>query len=345
MDTLTARPRVLKQANLARIRRALKARGTATRAEIVHDTKISQTTVRSLLTEMLQNGEITGIGQDESSGGRKAERYKFLPERYHSVAFCITDHQVHCLLVDGCGEITEVTRLQTKESDFVEAILSFLDETTALREIRSIGIGVPGIVDGGSFWRKNEKGVMVQTDLGKLLREKYGVPVVLENDINATAIGFGRCYEKKYPHEKADRVNMAYLYFEKGCVSAGLLAGGKVIRGCHNFAGELGLIPMEDERTLDEWLAEEPDDISYVDLTARVVGWICGILNPEYVALGGPDLRVSCVGPIDDRVTSLLPKHMSTQIVYAKDVWGDYHEGMAYLTAAKMFDEVQLIRG
>lgn len=344
MDTLTARPRVLKQANLAMIRRALKARGTATRAEIVQDTKISQTTVRSLLTEMLQNGEIMGIGQDASSGGRKAERYKFLPERYHSAAFCITDNRMHRLLVDGCGEIAEVTCLSVKEEGFVEALLSSLDEMAAQQEIRSVGIGVPGIVDGQSFWRKNEKGVMVRTDLGKLLREKYGVPVVLENDINATAIGFGRCYEKKYPREKAEHVNMAYLYFEKGCVSAGLLSGGRVIRGRHNFAGELGLIPMEDERMLDEWLAEERDDVSYVNLIARVVGWICGILNPEYVALGGPDLRVSCVGPIDDRIMSLLPRDMSTQIVYAKDVWGDYHEGMAYLTAAKMFDEVQLIR-
>ena len=34
MDTLTARPRVLKQANLSLIRKVLKAKGTATRAEI-----------------------------------------------------------------------------------------------------------------------------------------------------------------------------------------------------------------------------------------------------------------------------------------------------------------------
>ena len=75
MDTLTARPRLLKQANLSLIRRVIKNRGTATRAEIAGETQISSTTVRSLLAEMLENGEIESIGHDESSGGRKAERY------------------------------------------------------------------------------------------------------------------------------------------------------------------------------------------------------------------------------------------------------------------------------
>ena len=59
MDSLTARPNILKQANLSLIRRAIKAKGTSTRAEIAIETRISSTTVRSLLSEMLENGEIT----------------------------------------------------------------------------------------------------------------------------------------------------------------------------------------------------------------------------------------------------------------------------------------------
>lgn len=94
MDTLTARPRVLKQANLSHIRKVLKAKGTATRAEIAYETKISSTTVRSLLSEMMQNGEIESVGYDESSGGRKAERYGFRPNRYYGAAFCITGDRI-----------------------------------------------------------------------------------------------------------------------------------------------------------------------------------------------------------------------------------------------------------
>lgn len=46
MNQLTARPKLLKQANLTLIRKVIKAKGTATRAEIAMETKISST-VRS----------------------------------------------------------------------------------------------------------------------------------------------------------------------------------------------------------------------------------------------------------------------------------------------------------
>lgn len=71
MDTLNGRPKLLKQANLSLIRKVITAEGTATRAEIARKTNISSTTVRSLLAEMLENGEIESLGFDESSGGGK----------------------------------------------------------------------------------------------------------------------------------------------------------------------------------------------------------------------------------------------------------------------------------
>lgn len=99
MDTLTARPRLLKQANLSQIRRVIKRRGTATRAEIAGETQISSTTVRSLLAEMMENGEIESIGHDKSSGGRKADatassRISTMARRSASRAVTCTD----CLL-------------------------------------------------------------------------------------------------------------------------------------------------------------------------------------------------------------------------------------------------------
>ena len=79
-------------------------------------------------------------------------------------------------------------------------------------------------------------------------------------------------------------------------------------------------------------------------LIIRIIGWICGILNPQYVVLGGPDLRKDCIGPISDGFSALLPRHMSAEILYSADLWHDYHDGMAYLTAGKIFDDVQFIK-
>lgn len=344
MDQLTATPRLLKQANLSQIRKVIREKGTATRAEIVQETNISSTTVRSLLSEMLSDGEIDSIGYDESSGGRKALRYRLNPERHHGVAFCITDNQIHSLIVNICGEIVESSCLEVVDGDFEQAILSYLEDVTKRIEIKSIGIGVPGIVEGTSFWRVNkDDGTLYQSDIGEALAKRYGIPVILENDLNATIIGFGRCYMKEFPGEMLENVNMAYLYFEKGCVSAGFIAGGQIIRGSNNYAGELGLVPFHG-KTLDDWLSDDISDSQYIDIVVQTICWICGILNPQYLILGGPALRKECMGPIGDQLFGLLGTKMLAELLYSSDSWQDYHQGMAYLTAGKLFEEIQFIK-
>lgn len=345
MNKLTARPQVMKQANLSLIRRTIKEKGTATRAEIVRKTQISSTTVRSLLTEMLESGEIESIGYDKSSGGRKAERYRLRPDRYHSVVFCIYDREMHSLLVNVCGEIEETKCLEVPDKNYEREIVNILDDLTGRMEIKTVGIGVPGIVEGGCYWKKDlEDEELHKIDLGDRISERYHVPVVMENNLNATTIGFGKCYQKQYPGEAPEDINMAYLHFDKGCVSAGFLVAGRILRGCNNFAGELGLIPMEDGRYLDECMADDMDDIQYTRVIAKVICWVCGILNPQYVALSGSDVRKECIGPVSDEVYSLLVQPMNPEILYSPDSWWDYHYGMASLTAGKMFDEVRLVR-
>ena len=343
MDQLTATPKLLKQANLSSIRKVIRAKGTATRAEIVQETKISSTTVRSLLSEMLCDGEIESIGYDESSGGRKALRYSLNPERYHGAAFCISDNQVHSLLVNICGEIVETSCLGVDDGDYEQAIVSYMEYITKRMEIRSIGIGVPGIVDGTSYWKMNpENGKMVQSDIGERLSKRYKIPVILENDLNATTLGFGQCYITEFPGETPENLNMAYLKFEKGCLSAGFIAGGQIIRGCNNYAGELGLVPFHG-RPLDDWLSESVSDTQYIDIVVQTICWICGILNPQYLILGGPALRKECMGPIGDQLFGLLGNKMFAEILYSSDSWQDYHQGMAYLTAGRLFGEIQFI--
>lgn len=345
MDTLTARPNLLKQANLSLIRRVIREKGTATRSEIAGATGISVTTVRSLLAEMMDLGELESIGYDTSSGGRKAERYRFKPDRYYGAAFCITGNQIHSLLINVYGEIVETSSLEAPDDDYERAITTCLDEMVRQKEIKSIGIGVPGVVEGNSFWSQNKQNYeLYKIPLGDNLASRYGIPVIMENDLNATAIGFGRCYAKEFPGENPENINMAYLHFEDGCVSAGFIAGGRIIRGCSNFAGEIGLVPAADGQTLAEYMATPMDDIQYSHFVVQIICWICGILNPQYVLLGGPSLRADCVGPISDTLVTVLPKHMLTAVLYSPDVWHDYHDGMAYLTAGKMFDEIQFIK-
>ncbi|MEM1484188.1 ROK family protein [Oscillospiraceae bacterium PP1C4] len=342
-DNIMGKPNVLKQVNLSFVRRAIMEKGSATRAEIVDATKISVTTVRTLLTEMKSNNELVEVGFDDSIGGRKATRYKLNEERFFGVAFCLGGTDVRYLTVNICGEICEKGTLVGGENT-TEAICDFLDDLTANVEIRSIGIGVPGVVSGMGYDRKNAEGELENFPIGKIIGSRYGVPVILENDMNAIALGFGRCYLKTFPEERCEDTNMAYIHFDKNCLSAGFLSGGRILRGQHNFVGELGLFPVSDTKTLNELLASPLDDNAYAALVAKLIAGVCCMLNPQYVALGGEAFRKDCLLLITECFNGTLPPKMSAEILYAEDQWHDYLEGMAHLTAEQIFADVRLVK-
>ncbi len=344
MDEFSARPGMLKQINLSQLRRVIKNRGTVTRAEAACETKISSTTVRSLLTEMQENGELECVGYDESSGGRKAERYRLKKDRCFGAAFCLFENAANYIIVDICGEIVETGRLKALEGDVKRAIVDFLDVLRGKREIKALGFGVSGVVDAGGYTRSCPGEEPHRDELGEFFSQRYGVPVVLENDIYATALGFGLCYQRKYPLERPEDVNMAFIYFAKNCVSAGFIAGGKIIRGWNNYAGELGLIPADGEKTLDELMEEPMDDARYARRVANIICWVSGILNPQYVAVGGTGYREKCHALVGDALYGLLPDKMLPELLFAGDVLHDYYEGMAHLTAARIFDEIQVVK-
>lgn len=345
MDTLHAGPGILKQANLSFIRNVIKTRETATRADIAAETGLSFTTVRSLLTEMIEREEIESVGFCASSGGRKAQRYRLKAGRYYGAAFCIFETAIHSLLIDACGEIVESSFLDVTKTSQKEALFSFLDRLTQTKEIRVIGLGVPGVVENNSYYQLEESfHTLRRIDLGEILFAKYGIPVFLENDINATAIGFDLCYKKEFPSEVCKESTFAYVHFEKKCISAGFLSDGKIIRGHRHLAGELGLIPTVGDLSIDEYINGAKDDLSYVNRIIEVLSFICGILNPQYIALAGPGLRKHCIGPISDGLASLLPGPMLAEILFSDDIWNDYSHGMAHLTAEKIFAQVQFMK-
>jgi len=302
---------------------------------------ISSTTVRSLLTEMQRNGEIESIGYAESSGGRKAERYRFKSDRFFCVSFCVTEDAVHYLIVDIYGNILETGRLGKLDVDTREPIVSFLDELLTQKEIKAIGLGVPGIVDDGVYWSLAPNGdSLTSTDIGDFLSHLYGIPVIMENDLNAIAIGYCTSYEKQLRADGYDSTNMAYISFAQHGISAGFIAGGKIVRGYRNHAGELSLVPHCQYDTPNEFTPDQMDDDRFVAYVIKVLSWICAILNPRYITLAGPEFREKCLSAINDGLGARLSQNMLPELHYSADARNNYFEGMAYLTAEKIFDDV-----
>ena len=100
----------------------------------------------------------------------------------------------------------------------------------------AIGIGIPGQVAGGVVRNAVNLGV-AELDLGAAIAADAGVPVHVENDVNAAALG---AWGLRAPAAGA----MAYLNLGTG-VAAGIVIDGRVWGGSGGVAGEVGHVSVD----------------------------------------------------------------------------------------------------
>lgn len=122
--------------------------------------------------------------------------------------------------------------------DALEAELGRLAATAGGRVV-AVGLGTPGPLDA-------ERGVIIHSPnqgwrdvpLGPLLEQVLGVPVRLDDDANAGALGEALLGAGR----GADPVT--YVTVSTG-IGAGIVIGGHVLRGAHGSAGEIGHLVVD----------------------------------------------------------------------------------------------------
>jgi predicted NBD/HSP70 family sugar kinase len=106
----------------------------------------------------------------------------------------------------------------------------------ARRDVLSVGVGLPGPVDFDAG-RAISPPIMPGWDgypVGDVLGERYGVPVLVDNDVNIMALGEHRELGRELEH-------MVFVKVATG-IGAGVIANGRVYRGMHGAAGDIGHI-------------------------------------------------------------------------------------------------------
>jgi glucokinase len=151
-------------------------------------------------------------------------------------------------LVGSNGRIHAQLALPTPAAEGAQAVLD--EVCRAVRELRArlrepdevtgVGIGTGGVVD-------HRRGVIVSatgllrdwagTHVADELRDRLGLAISVDNDGNALALG-----EHRFG---AGRGYADVLYVAVGTgIGGGLVIGGRLRRGAHHTAGELGHLPV-----------------------------------------------------------------------------------------------------
>jgi glucokinase len=143
--------------------------------------------------------------------------------------------------VDREAEILDRRVVETPTTDAEEITHSIVAVARDLmdgREVGAIGVGAAGMVDLHGVMRFAPNIAWREFPLAERVERGVGLRVLVDNDANVAAWG-----EYRFG---AGRGSTSMLLVAVGTgIGGGIVAGGKLFRGAHGFAGEIGHVIVE----------------------------------------------------------------------------------------------------
>lgn len=212
---------------------------------------------------------------------------------------------------DSCKTPENGTKILRKVFDIIEGLKRNCGQTEA------VCISSAGIVNSeeGCILEANDDLIpgYTGTKIADRVKEKFGIPCFVENDVNCAAMA------EYYAGAAKGYYSMLMLTIGTG-IGGAFIAGGKLLKGHTYSACEVGYMNMEEgtfeeiaatsalvartakrlHKTADaisgKWIFEQAQDGNEVcieeidrmcDILAKGISNICYVLNPEIVLLGG----------------------------------------------------------
>ncbi|WP_078954060.1 ROK family protein [Streptomyces globisporus] len=239
----------LRSHNAALVLDLLRAAGETgiSRLELAERTGLTPQAVSKITARLRAEGLATEAGHRASTGGKPRTVLRLVPSAAYAAGVHLDRDELTTLLTDLAGTVLEVRRrpvdlgagpgpVLDAVTEEVRALLGTAPSGSALPPggtVLGVGVampgpldhraGVPGRVTGFPEWA----GHPVRGELAARL----GLPVVLDKDTNAAALGLAL--------RPAAPGSFAYVHLGTG-LGAGLVLGGAPLRGDRTGAGELG---------------------------------------------------------------------------------------------------------
>jgi len=324
-------PKEMKKVILRGIRETLLATGSATRVELSERLGISFPTISKFVTHMEEAGELLAVGLDDSSGGRRAQRYAYNPDYQLGATLYLEKTETHYTIYNVLGAVKEKGRCSGFLQDGIEPLAK---QIASLIEryprIRSLAFGVPGSVNQGRIIHIPGYEKFHGFDLKGYCEARFSLPVVVENDMNAAVLG----YSDKIGSRESP--SLIYLYFGQNGPGAGIMVNGKVVRGSTSFSGEVSFIPLYDGQTFEQAITDAEGRVAVnrldtaQDAVSRLVATFTAILNPNAVIFCRDEVTEELLHAIAARSAAYIAREHLPRLT-ASDWNEDYSNGLKKL--------------
>jgi predicted NBD/HSP70 family sugar kinase len=246
----TARTALLRSSSgaAARVFTTILTRSPISRIDVARLSGLSQAAVTKAVTPLIAAGLIDDSlnGPKDGLPGRPANPVAVVPNALIAVGIKVNPDELVGVATDLTTKVLASRRpvlSSSSASSVIDQIVSLVheieEELGALgAHIACVGVAVSGDVDvDRGFVRESVNMGWTDVALSDELRDRLGLPVIVENDVRALTIGehwFGM---------GLGTASFAIVTIGRG-IGSGLHLNGEVVEGAYGVAGEIGHLPL-----------------------------------------------------------------------------------------------------
>lgn len=223
---------------------AIRVNGALTRVGLAKITGLTPPAIANIIKRLLNERLVIEAGQLRGGRGQPATRYEIAPDACFSIGLNIDRDHITCVLVNFLGEIVarrsrEVAFALPDEAHAIYAdwVGELIDEA-GIDPGRLVGVGLAIPDDLGAVDLPGRPGGYVEwdrLDLKQLFAEPLHLPVFVENDAAAAAMG-----EMQFGLGQSSS-SFFYILISLA-LGGGLVIDGNYFRGSQGRSGELGFL-------------------------------------------------------------------------------------------------------
>ncbi|MCY4006087.1 MAG: ROK family transcriptional regulator [Rhodobacteraceae bacterium] len=257
---------------------AIASYGPISRASVSKLTGLSKQTISEIVGNLEADGWVRTVGQTAGHVGRRAVIYEVAPDAAIVASVDLGGTKVRVAICDLTGHVL-AERVEPTEQrggqDVVEQVARMVLATVKdIRDpcgaLRIAVVGVPGVPNRktGAIHMAPNIGGLDQVNLSRTLNERLGIEVLVENDVNLAALG------EHWMDHRSDQDDLVFISVGTG-IGAGIVVGGRLLRGVSGAAGEVGFLPFgADPR---ENLSQRIGALERVTATGAIIGGYRGL--------------------------------------------------------------------
>jgi predicted NBD/HSP70 family sugar kinase len=225
----------------------VRAKQPLSRADLARLMGVRRGAISLLVNDLLRSGLVFEGAKGESKRGRKPMHLYIETRSRCALAVDVSASRTLIMVTDLLGhplldviEFPTRRRPQALVKELARNIKALLAEHAEVGECAGVGVVVSGVVDLEGCLRYSPTLGWRDVDLKVPLQKATGFPVTVENSVKACVLAQVWAVRGDPPVDGP----VAFVNVSDG-VGVGIAIDGKLLRGAHNIAGEIGHIPLD----------------------------------------------------------------------------------------------------